>query len=146
MIDLYTVPTANGQRASVMLEEVDLPYNVHVIDFASAGHLAADFLAINPLGMAPAMIDHDGPDGETVNLFLHTWFSDILLSLMAHGLWWESFWTSSVVIVLLVISSSGWENIDVVGSEPVNIWLHTWFSNISLANLVSSGIKRSWEG
>jgi len=69
MIDLYTVPTANGQRASVMLEEVDLPYNVHVIDFASAGHLAADFLAINPLGMAPAMIDHDGPDGETVNLF-----------------------------------------------------------------------------
>jgi len=42
---------------------------VHVIDFASAGHLAADFLAINPLGMAPAMIDNDGPDGKTVNLF-----------------------------------------------------------------------------
>ena len=69
MIDLYTVPTANGQRASVMLEEVGLPYNVHVIDFGSAGHLAPDFLAINPLGMAPAMIDHDGPGGESVNLF-----------------------------------------------------------------------------
>jgi len=69
MIDLYTVPTANGQRASIMLEEVELPYNVHVIDFASAGHQAPDFLAINPLGMAPALIDQDGPDGQAVNLF-----------------------------------------------------------------------------
>jgi GST-like protein len=69
MIDLYTVPTANGQRASVMLEEVGLPYNVHVIDMVSGGHAAAEFLAINPLGMAPAMVDHDGPDGQAATLF-----------------------------------------------------------------------------
>ena len=52
--------------------------------------------------------------GETVNLFLHTWLGDILLSLMAHGLLWEGFWTTSVIIVLLVISSSGWENINLI--------------------------------
>ena len=69
MIDLHTIPTANGQRGSVVLEEVGLPYNVHAIDFTSAEHLAPDFLAINPLGMAPAMIDHDGSGGESVNLF-----------------------------------------------------------------------------
>lgn len=69
MIDLYTVATANGQRASIMLEEVGLPYNVHVIDFAKAEHLTPHFLAINPLGMAPAMIDPVGPGGEVINLF-----------------------------------------------------------------------------
>lgn len=69
MIDLYTVPTANGQRASIMLEEVGLPYTVHVIDFAAAGHQAPTFLAINPLGMAPAMVDRDGPGGKPINVF-----------------------------------------------------------------------------
>lgn len=69
MIDLYTVATANGQRASIMLEEVGLPYEVHVVDFASGGHQAPEFLAINPLGMAPAIVDRDGPDGQPINVF-----------------------------------------------------------------------------
>jgi hypothetical protein len=46
--------------------------------------------------------------------------------------WWEGFWTGSVIVVLLVISSGGWKNINLVASEPVDVWLHTWLSNILL--------------
>jgi hypothetical protein len=60
--------------------------------------------------------------------------------------WWEGFWTGSVIIVLLVVSSGSWKNINLIASELVDVWLHTGLSNISLANFVSSGIKRSWEG
>jgi GST-like protein len=69
VIDLHTVPTANGQRASIMLEEVGLPYTVHVIDFKKQQHLSKEFLAINPCGMAPAIVDRDGPGGRPYAVF-----------------------------------------------------------------------------
>jgi len=69
VIDLYTVPTANGQRASIMLEELALPYTVHVIDFKTKQHLSREFLAINPCGMAPAIVDREGPGGKPYAVF-----------------------------------------------------------------------------
>ncbi len=69
MIDLYTVKTANGQRASIMLEEVELPYEVHLIDLKKGEHVAPDFLKINPLGMGPAITDREGPDGAPIHVF-----------------------------------------------------------------------------
>ncbi len=63
MIELYTAPTANGQKASIMLEEVGLPYRSHVIDLQAGGHQAPDFLSINPIGKVPVVIDPDPPGG-----------------------------------------------------------------------------------
>lgn len=69
MIDLYTVKTANGQRASIMLEELGLPYETHLIDLTKGEHLNPAFLKINPLGMGPAITDCDGPDGKPIHVF-----------------------------------------------------------------------------
>ncbi|NQV81588.1 MAG: glutathione S-transferase N-terminal domain-containing protein [Alphaproteobacteria bacterium] len=69
MIDLYTVKTANGQRASIMLEESGLPYEVHLLDLTKGAHQAPAFLKVNPLGMGPAITDPDGPDGQPIHVF-----------------------------------------------------------------------------
>lgn len=62
MITLYTFPTPNGWRASVALEEMGLAYDVRTIDLTKGEQLASDFLAINPLGKIPALVE----DGEAV--------------------------------------------------------------------------------
>jgi glutathione S-transferase len=62
MISLYTAPTPNGWKASVALEELGLPYQVHAIDLLSGAQRAPDYLAINPNGRIPAMVDHDAED------------------------------------------------------------------------------------
>lgn len=59
MIDLYTFTTPNGRKASVMLEEVQLPYNTHVIDIRKGDQFTPEFVAINPNSKIPAMVDHD---------------------------------------------------------------------------------------
>ena len=59
MIDLYTAPTPNGYKASVTLEELELDYNVHVIDIQAGDQKKPEFLAINPNGRIPAIIDRD---------------------------------------------------------------------------------------
>jgi GST-like protein len=59
MIDLHTTPTANGYKASIMLEEVDLPYRVHRYDLTRGEHLAPAYLALNPIGRLPTIVDHD---------------------------------------------------------------------------------------
>ncbi len=59
MIELYYGPTANGQRAAVILEESELPFRRHPVDLAKGEHLAADFLALNPVGMTPVLVDGD---------------------------------------------------------------------------------------
>jgi glutathione S-transferase len=59
MIDLYTSPTPNGWKASVTLEELALPYEVHPIDLSSGAQKKPDFLAINPNGRIPAIVDRD---------------------------------------------------------------------------------------
>lgn len=62
MIDLYTAATPNGFKASVMLEEVGLPYEVHRIDLAAKVQKEDWFLAINPNGRIPAIVDRDADD------------------------------------------------------------------------------------
>jgi len=62
MIDLYTWTTPNGWKASATLEELGLSYNVHEIDINSGIQKEADFLAINPNGRIPAIIDRDEDD------------------------------------------------------------------------------------
>ena len=68
MIDLYFWPTPNGQKISIALEELGLPYNVHMININENEQFAPDFLAIAPNNRIPAIVDHDGPDGS-VSLF-----------------------------------------------------------------------------
>jgi len=69
MIDLYSVPTANGQRVHIMLEETGLPYTAHFVDLYSGAHMKDDYLAKNPFGRVPALVDNDGPGGRPVTVF-----------------------------------------------------------------------------
>lgn len=57
MIDLYTFTTPNGRKASIMLEEVGLPYAVHVIDIRKDDQFTPEFVAINPNSKIPAIVD-----------------------------------------------------------------------------------------
>lgn len=59
MIDLYTFTTPNGRKASVMLEEVGLPYQTHVIDIRKGDQFTPEFVAINPNSKIPAIVDQD---------------------------------------------------------------------------------------
>lgn len=59
MIDLYTFTTPNGRKVSVMLEEVELPYTVHVIDIREGDQFKPEFVAINPNSKIPAIVDHE---------------------------------------------------------------------------------------
>ena len=59
MIDLYTAPTPNGWKASIALEELELPYEVHPIDLAKGDQKTPDYLAINPNGRIPTIVDRD---------------------------------------------------------------------------------------
>ena len=58
-IDLYTFTTPNGRKASVMLEEVELPYNVHKIDITKDDQFTPEYVAINPNSKIPAIVDKD---------------------------------------------------------------------------------------
>ena len=62
MIDLYTAATPNGYKASVALEELQLLYELHPIDLGSGEQKQPWFLAINPNGRIPAIVDHDAGD------------------------------------------------------------------------------------
>jgi len=59
MIDLYTFTTPNGRKASIMLEEVELLYNVHVIDITKNDQFTPEYVAINPNSKIPAIVDQD---------------------------------------------------------------------------------------
>ncbi|MDX2144465.1 MAG: glutathione S-transferase family protein [Rhodospirillaceae bacterium] len=64
MIDLYTVPTANGQKVHIMLEECGLPYTPHLMDLYGGQHRTPEFRKLNPFSRVPIIVDHDGPGGE----------------------------------------------------------------------------------
>lgn len=59
MIDLYTFTTPNGRKASIMLEEVGLDYNVHKIDITKDQQFTPEFVAINPNSKIPAIVDQE---------------------------------------------------------------------------------------
>ena len=59
MIDLYTFTTPNGRKASIMLEEVGLPYNVHKVDITKNEQFTPEYIAINPNSKIPAIVDPD---------------------------------------------------------------------------------------
>ena len=69
MIELYTWGTPNGKKASIMLEEVGLPYNVHPIRIMEGDQFKPDYIAINPNSKIPAIVDTDGPEGAEVRVF-----------------------------------------------------------------------------
>jgi GST-like protein len=69
MIELYTWGTPNGRKVSIMLEECGLAYRVHKIDIGKGEQSAPEFLAINPNGKIPAIVDPQGPEGKPFGLF-----------------------------------------------------------------------------
>ena len=69
MIDLYTWSTPNGRKVSVMLEECGLAYRTHRIDIGKGDQFKNEFVAINPNGKIPAIIDEARPDGAPLKLF-----------------------------------------------------------------------------
>lgn len=68
-IQLYSLTTPNGVKASIMLEETGLPYEAHVVDIMKDESHLPEFVALNPNGKIPAIIDPDGPGGKPLGLF-----------------------------------------------------------------------------
>ena len=68
-IQLYSLPTPNGVKASIMLEETGLPYEPHMIDIGANQTWTPEYLSLNPNGKIPAIIDPDGPGGKPFGLF-----------------------------------------------------------------------------
>lgn len=68
MIDLYAAGTSDGMRARIALEECGLPYTLRPIALEKAEHKTAAFLAMNPNGQIPVIVDRDGPGGKPLTL------------------------------------------------------------------------------
>ena len=68
-LQLYSLPTPNGVKVSIALEEIGLPYEPHLVDFAKDDQHTPEFLSLNPNGKIPAIIDPDGPGGRPLGLF-----------------------------------------------------------------------------
>ena len=68
-LQLYSLPTPNGVKVSIMLEEIGLPYEAHRIDFEKQNQLSPAFLSLNPNNKIPAIVDPAGPGGQPLALF-----------------------------------------------------------------------------
>jgi GSH-dependent disulfide-bond oxidoreductase len=68
-LQLYSLPTPNGVKVSIMLEEIGLPYEVHLVSFDSNDQMSPEFLSLNPNNKIPAILDPNGPDGAPLPLF-----------------------------------------------------------------------------
>lgn len=69
MIELYYWPTPNGHKISIALEEMGLAYEVRPVNIGAGDQFKPEFLAFSPNNRMPAIIDHDGPDGNRVTVF-----------------------------------------------------------------------------
>jgi len=69
VIQLYSAPTPNGVKVSIMLEETALPYEPHYVDIGQNQAREPEFLSLNPNGKIPAIIDPNGPGGKPLGLF-----------------------------------------------------------------------------
>ena len=68
-LQLYSLPTPNGVKVSIALEELGLAYEAHRVDIGESENLTPEFLSLNPNGKIPAIIDPDGPGGAPLGLF-----------------------------------------------------------------------------
>jgi len=78
-IQLYSLPTPNGVKASIVLEELGLPYEPHLVSFETNDQLTPEFLSLNPNNKIPAILDPDGPGGRPLAL----WESGAILVYLA---------------------------------------------------------------
>jgi|SRR5579863_6339284 len=68
-LQLYSVPTPNGVKVSIMLEETGMPYEAHWVSFENNDQASPEFRSLNPNGKIPAILDPDGPGGRPLPLF-----------------------------------------------------------------------------
>ena len=68
-LQLYSLPTPNGVKVSIMLEEIGLAYEVHLVDFNKNDQKTPEFMSLNPNGKIPPIIDPNGPGGKPLGLF-----------------------------------------------------------------------------
>ena len=68
-LQLYSLPTPNGVKVSIALEETGLPYEAHLVSFNSNDQLTPEFLSLNPNNKIPAIVDPNGPGGKPLALF-----------------------------------------------------------------------------
>jgi len=68
-LQLYSLNTPNGVKASIMLEEIGLPYEAHFVDITKNETWGPEYLSLNPNGKIPAILDPDGPGGKPLALF-----------------------------------------------------------------------------
>jgi len=68
-LQLYSAPTPNGVKVSIMLEEIGLPYEPHLVDIGKNESHTPEFRSLNPNGKIPAIVDPDGPGGKPIGLF-----------------------------------------------------------------------------
>jgi GSH-dependent disulfide-bond oxidoreductase len=68
-LQLYSLPTPNGVKVSIVLEEIGLAYEPHLVDFGTDDQKTPEFLSLNPNGKIPAVLDPDGPGGKPLALF-----------------------------------------------------------------------------
>ena len=68
-LQLYSLPTPNGVKVSIMLEEIGLPYEVHLVNFETQDQMTPEFLSVSPNNKIPAILDPDGPGGQPLALF-----------------------------------------------------------------------------
>lgn len=78
-IQLYSLPTPNGVKVSIMLEETGLPYEAHLVSFNTDDQMTPEFMSLNPNNKIPAIIDPNGPDGKPLPL----WESGAILIYLA---------------------------------------------------------------
>jgi GST-like protein len=78
-LQLYGLPTPNGVKVSIMLEECGLPYEAHRVSFDSHDQLSPEFLSLNPNNKIPAILDPNGPNGQAFTL----WESGAILLYLA---------------------------------------------------------------
>lgn len=69
IIQLYSLPTPNGVKVSIALEELGLAYEPHLVDFGTNAQKSPEFVSLNPNGRIPALIDPEGPDGKPIGIF-----------------------------------------------------------------------------
>jgi GSH-dependent disulfide-bond oxidoreductase len=99
-IQLYSLPTPNGVKASILLEETGLPYEPHLVRFDANDQLSPEFLSLNPNNKIPAILDPNGPEGKPLAL-----------------------WESGAILVYLASKSGRFMPADVAGRYETLQWL-----------------------